>query len=564
MAIGTVIILLLSAFAAVKDDLFLISKNLDIFSAVYRQISLNYVDETDPNRLVKTAVDAMLGGLDPYTEYVQENEVEDYRLRYIDTRYGGIGAGILQRDGHFYLSELHPGRPADEAGLQTGDELVSIDGIGLMDKSLKEVSHLLRGAANSEIRLGVRKPGQEEMKELTIARAIIRQPNVSHATVLSGGIGYIKLDKFLEQSAKEVADALQDFQKNGKLNGLVLDLRNNGGGIVQEAVKIVNLFVPQGELVVSQRGKNSTKEHSYRTMANPLAPELPLVVLINGYSASAAEIVAGAMQDLDRAVIVGGRSFGKGLVQQTFPVPYNNLVKVTIAKYYTPSGRCIQAMDFVHRDDQGGYHPVSDSLINAFNTKSGRVVYDGSGIYPDITMEPSPASPITKALLDRYLVFDYATAFKQKHTRIADANRFALSDEQYADFIQFLEGKDYNYFTETETLVKQLKAQAEADEESVEILQELESLERKLYHNKQHDLVDHQDEIRAAVSEEIISRYYYKNGRMTFSLRRDPQLQRALRLLTTAAEYYSILAGEGKYKTIGRPETLLASVETAD
>ncbi|MBK1442634.1 S41 family peptidase [Parapedobacter sp. ISTM3] len=556
-----VILLFFSAFVVVKDDLFLISKNLDIFSAVYRQISLNYVDETDPNTLIKTAVDAMLDELDPYTEYVQETDIEDYRLKYVDTRYGGIGASVFERDQHIYLSEVNAGQPAHQAGLEAGDELVSINGTLLKERSTGEVSHLLRGADHSDIRLQIRKPGQDNLQELTVTRSVIRQPNVSHVTLLDGGIGYIKLDKFLEQSAKEVEGALRELQEKGGLQGLIVDLRNNGGGILQEAVKIVNLFVPQGELVVSQKGKNASKAYSYRTMAKPVASEIPLTVLINGYSASAAEIVAGALQDLDRAVIVGERSFGKGLVQQTFNLPYNNLVKVTVAKYYTPSGRCIQALDFVHRNNNGGYVRMSDSLINAFHTKKGRVVYDGSGIYPDITVEKASYSPVTQALLSRYLIFDYATAFKQKHPRIADASVFEVDASLYADFIQFLEGKDYRYATEVEALLQQLKVWAEEENKSEEILREVASLTQKVRVGKQSDLTDHQVEIKQALGSEIISRYYYRSGRTTFSLKHDAQLQRAHSLLTApTTEYYSILDGEGAYKTIGRPAALLAAV----
>lgn len=559
------ILLLFSAFAAVKEDLFLISKNLDIFSAVYRQISINYVDETDPDKLIKTAVDAMLDGLDPYTEYVREADIDDYKLKYVDTRYGGIGATTVSRDHRVYISELYPGYPADSVGLQVGDELVRIDGNSLENKSAAEINHLLRGVAHSEVELQIKSPRHDTLWELVIMREAIRQPNVSHIALLDGGVGYIKLDKFLEQSAFEVEAGLRDLQKKGTLRGLVIDLRNNGGGILQEAVKVVNLFVGPGELVVSQRGKNTTKTNSYRTMAKAVVPDIPLAVLINGHSASAAEIVAGALQDLDRAVVVGERSFGKGLVQQTFHIPYNNLVKVTVAKYYTPSGRCIQALDFAHRDDNGGYTQVSDSMIKAFTTKGGRVVYDGSGIHPDVAVKKTAYSPITKALLHHHLIFDYATAFKQAHKQIPDPKDFEVSEPQYAEFIQFLEDKDYHYFTKTETSLRQLKALAEAERKPDDILSELAALEHRLSESKQRDLLNHRKEIKAVLGNEIISRYYYGQGRTTFSFKYDDQLQRARALLTAATdEYYSILAGEGKYKVIGRPETLLAVAENAN
>lgn len=565
LAILSVIFLLSVAFVTVKDDLFLISKNLDIFSAVYRQVSMNYVDDTNPNDLIKTAVDAMLDDLDPYTEYVQETDIADYKLRYVDTKYGGIGATIFERNGHIYISETYAGYPADQAGLAAGDELLRINGASTEGMTSATVSQLMRGADDSQIRLQIQKPDHDELTELTISRVFIRQPNVSYTAVLEGGVGYIKLDKFLEQSTKEMETAIIDLQRKSQLKGLVVDLRNNGGGILQEAVKIVNLFVPQGEPVVSQRGKNSSKTHNYHTMAEPIAPEIPLAILINGNSASAAEIVAGALQDLDRAVVIGERSFGKGLVQQTFNVPYNNLVKVTVAKYYTPSGRCIQAMDFMHRDSSGKYSKISDSLIHAFNTKRGRIVYDGSGVYPDLAVDRRAYSPITQTLLSRHLIFDYATTFKKKNPSIPEPAKFYVNEEQYADFMHFLGDKDYNYFTKTEESLKLLKKQAEVEKKPSEILAELESLEHKVFQSKQHDLINHKEEIKKILGNEIVSRYYYKEGRHAFALRHDEQLQRSLHLLTTTSnEYYSILAGEGTYKVIGRPESLIAALEIKD
>lgn len=560
--IAAAVLFLFSAFVAAGDDLFLISKNLDIFAAVYRQISVNYVDETDPEVLVRTAVDAMLDDLDPYTEYVREADVATYKLKYVDTKYAGIGAAIFVRDGRIYLSELYAGHPADQAGLQVGDELLRINEIRVEHKSAAEVSQLLRGAEHSDVRLEVRKNGQEGVEALTITRELIRQPNVSHVAWLDHGIGYIKLDKFLERSSQEMEEAVRGFQKKDGFNGLIIDLRNNGGGILQEAVKIVNLFVPPGEAVVSQKGKNVAKANSYRTTTRPLAPEIPLVILINGHSASAAEIVAGALQDLDRAVVIGERSFGKGLVQQTFTVPYNNLVKVTVAKYYTPSGRCIQSVDYVHKDSNGHHLKVSDSLIHAFHTKNGRVVYDGSGIYPDLVVEQPTYSPITQTLRSRWLLFDYATTFRQQHRQIASPDRFELSETGYREFIRFLDGKDYDYFTQTEAAIQQLKGLAEAERKPAEILDKLDELARQVYQSKQHDLLYHREEIREVLGAELVSRYYYAQGRSAYLLKRDKQVAQAQALLAAPdTTYYSILAGEGKYRTIGRPETFLAVTE---
>ncbi|WP_257658383.1 S41 family peptidase [Parapedobacter lycopersici] len=551
-------IFLCAAFAAVRDELFLISKNLDIFSAVYRQVSMNYVDETNSGKLVKTAVDAMLDDLDPYTEYVQDTDVEDYKLKYVDTRYGGIGAAIFAQDNRIFISEIYAGQPADHAGLQAGDELVAVNGSPLARLTPDEASRLLRGADGSAINLEVRHVLLDRLDTVTLTRAMIRQPNVSHISLLEGGVGYIKLDKFLEQSASEIENAVNNLQRQGSLNGLIIDLRDNGGGILQEAVKIVNLFVPPGELVVSQRGRNSVKNRSYRTMATPIAPDIPLAVLINGHSASAAEIVAGALQDLDRAVIIGERSFGKGLVQQTFNIPYNNLVKVTVAKYYTPAGRCIQALDF-HKGRNGKYAHVPDSSIHAFQTKGGRIVYDGSGIYPDITVEKRANSAIVSTLLAQRLIFDYATLFKSAHPHIAAADKFMVSDTQYADFIRFLADRNYHYLSDAEKQLRELRVQAGAAGKPEAVLQRFDALAQALRGDSAPVIDRYRNEIKEALGAEMVSRYYYQEGKKAFSMQHDDQLKRAVGLLDLGkAAYYSILSGEGDYKTIGKPETVLA------
>lgn len=548
-----------SAFAVVKDDLFLISKNLDIFSAVYRQVSINYVEKTDAGKLVKTAVDAMLDELDPYTEYVPDVDVEDYKLKYVDTRYGGIGAAIFSRDNRIYLGETYAGYPAAEAGLQAGDELVAVDGQPLAGLTTGEISHLLRGVDRTPVMLRVRKAVYDEVEEVALVRADIRQPNVSHVAHLANGIGYIKLDKFLAETAVEMENALHSLQQKKPLSGLVVDLRDNGGGILQEAVKVVGLFVPRGELVVSQRGNNSAKNRNYRTVADPVAPDLPLTVLINAHSASAAEIVAGALQDMDRAVIIGERSFGKGLVQQTFSVPYNNLVKVTVAKYFTPAGRCIQAANVIHADRNGQAPHMSDAAVHAFSTRQGRVVYDGSGIYPDLAVEQTVHSPITKTLLAEYLIFDYATAFRMANPKIEGAEKFQVTDDQYVDFMRFLDGKDYHYRTATEQLLQRLKMEARLEKQPVAVIQQLESLETTVQDNGKLDLVTHREEIKRVLGAEIVSRYYYRTGGRLFSMQHDPQLRRATELLATdKTAYYSILSGEGEYRVIGNPEAILA------
>jgi carboxyl-terminal processing protease len=388
--------------------------------------------------------------------------------------------------------------------------------------------------------------------EKTLKRADINQPNVSYFGMIDQNIGYIKLDKFLENSGQEVRDALIALQKNNPA-GLVLDLRYNGGGILQEAVKIVNLFVERDIEVVVQKGKNPEKTISYKTFTSPLAPKLPLVVLVNSRSASASEIVAGALQDLDRAVVIGQRSFGKGLVQQTFNLPYNSLVKITVAKYYTPSGRCIQALDYTHRKEDGSVDKIVDSLITVYKTKAGRSVYDGSGVYPDFFIEPYQYHQITQVLVGKYFIFDYATAFVKKNPSIAPAKDFKLSDEEYENFVNYLKNKDYSYQTATERSLADLKEDAEKDKNFESIKNEFENLKSKVATSKKNDLAIFKSEIKRVLEGEIVQRYYFEKGRTLQAFQYDLELKKASEIITNQALISSVLRGEGGYKIIGKP-----------
>lgn len=555
--------ILFGAFVQVKDELFLVSKNLDIFAAAYKHISVNYVDETDPEKMVKVALDAMLSDLDPYTEYVPESEMDDFRQKYVDTKFGGIGARIFTRNDEVFISEPVFGSPADKAGLRAGDRIVSVEGVPLIGKTSADVSQLLKGKENTAITFGVKRAITGEEEEIVVTRDIIRQANVSYATTWDGGIGYIRLDKFLSNAGKEVEESLLNLQRQGELKGLVLDLRNNGGGILQEAVKILNLFVDKNQVVVSRKGRNAAKNLGYKTVKDPIAKDLPLVVLINGRSASASEIVAGALQDFDRAVILGERSFGKGLIQESMRLPYENLVKVTVAKYYTPSGRCIQALDYVKKDANGKALRLPDSLINEYTTSSGRSVYDGSGIHPDMVSSLGIRSRIAQTLLSRFLIFDFATQFASEHPSIADVRKFQLSDKEYESFVNYLSGKDYNYNTRSEELLAQLKKQAAADKKSDEVMAQIAQLEEQINESKEQDLYTHKEEIKLLLSTEIASRYHnYQESRIGNTLQGDEQFLASVALLADKKkQYYAILAGEGEYKLIGKPQSLLASVD---
>jgi carboxyl-terminal processing protease len=533
-----------------SDDLFQVSKNLDVFASLYKEVNLNYVDDINSSKMIKTGVDAMLDGLDPYTEFVPESEIEEYKLHYVSTEYGGIGAGIFSRENNVYVSDVFEGYPAQKADIRPGDQIMKINGINLTSKNSDDVSQLLKGSKGAIIKLLVKR-GSDAPVEKDLIRDQIKQPNVSYYGMV-GNVGYIKLDRFLENSGDEVTDALVALKKNNP-NGIILDLRSNGGGILQEAVKIVNLFVPKGTDIVSQRGKIKEKDITYTTVNQPLEPNLPLVVLVNSHSASASEIVAGSLQDLDRAVIIGQRSFGKGLVQQTFSLPYNSLVKITIAKYYVPSGRCIQALDYTHRKDDGSVVKVADSLMHEFKTKDGRSVYDGGGIYPDIFLKPEHFSSITQSLLGKLLIFDYATQYRNTHTKINGARDFVLSDAEYAEFVKYLADKNYSYNSPTEKALDQMKDAATKDKQFSEIQTEYDNLKAKLATTKRNDLQLHKDEIKQVLENEITSRYYYERGRYEVNFRFDTDIATAVKTMQDKMQLDSITKGEGRYKIIGKP-----------
>jgi len=562
LILGGGIFLLAATGWGFQDDLFQVAKNLDIFATVYKEVNINYVDEINSTKLIKRGLDAMMESLDPYTEFVPESEIEDYKLHYISTQYGGIGAGVYNRNKKVIISQLFEGYPAQKADVRVGDEILKINDVDLNGKIGDEVSALLKGAKGGIVKLLVKRENAAQPIVKILLREEIKQPNVTYHGMLKSGIGYIKLDKFLENSGQEVQDALLDLKKNNP-KGIVLDLRYNGGGILQEAVKIVNFFVPKGVEVVAQKGKLKEKNNIYYAQNTPIETELPLVVLVNGRSASASEIVAGALQDLDRAVVVGQRSYGKGLVQQTFSMPYNSLVKITISKYYVPSGRCIQAIDYTHRKDDGTVVKVADSLIHEFKTKNGRSVYDGSGIYPDVLVKQEPVANITKALITKMQIFNYANNYRNTHDKLPAPDNFNLSDADYADFVKYLSGKDYSYSTQTERLLTDLKTVAEHEKQLGEIKNEYDALKTKLAISKKNDLVQHQAEIRQLLESELITRYYYEKGRIEDSFKFDKELAAAAQVIQNKPEVLAILKGEGDHKVIGKPIAALAA-KTSD
>jgi carboxyl-terminal processing protease len=562
LGITTATLLLAVLVWSFNEDLFQISKNLDVFASVYKEVNINYVDDINSAKLIKSGVDAMLDGLDPYTEFVPESEIEDYKLKYVSTQYGGIGASIFNRDKKVFVSDVFNGFPAQKADIRPGDQLVKINDIELSGKTNDQVSTLLKGTKGAAIKLLVKRDEAAPI-EKSLVRDEIKQPNVTYYGMVSGNMGYIKLDKFLENSADEVTNALVALKKNNP-QGIILDLRSNGGGILQEAVKIVNLFVAKDVEIVSQKGKIKEKNFTYRTMNAPIEPNLPLVVLVNSRSASASEIVAGSLQDLDRAVIIGQRSYGKGLVQQTFTLPYNSLVKITIAKYYIPSGRCVQALDYTHRKDDGSVNKMADSSLHEYKTKDGRSVYDGSGVYPDIMIKQERFANITQALVGKLMIFDYATRYRNAHTKIPDALSFQMNDDDYNDFVKYLNGKDYTYNTNSEKMLNSLKTEATKEKQFGEIQTEYDVLKNKLMASKKNDLQIHKDEIKQVLENEIASRYYYEKGRYEVNFKYDKELAQAVKTMQDKNQLAAVLKGVGEYKVIGKPQLAAVALKKTD
>lgn len=539
-----IIATLISGYAIISysfvDNYFEVSKNLDIFATLFRELNIYYVDETNPGELMKKGIDDMLESLDPYTNFIPESEIEDYR--YMTTgQYGGIGALIRQQGDYVVISEPYEGYPAQKADLRAGDKVLKINDIDTKGKKTDDVSKILKGQPSTVIRLLIEREGEKKPLEKVINREEIKINSVSYSGMITPAVGYIKLTGFTENAGNEVKEALLELKKNPGLKSLVFDLRGNPGGLLKEAIDIVNLFADKGTEIVSTRGKVKDWDKIYKAANTPVDLTLPIAVLVDRGSASASEIVSGSLQDLDRGVVIGQRSYGKGLVQQTRPLSYNAQLKVTVAKYYTPSGRCIQALDYSHHNEDGSVAKVPDSLISAFKTKNGRIVYDGGGIAPDITLEPQKYSNILGSLVTKNLIFNYATKYRIAHSSIPSAKDFKLSDAEYDEFVAFLNGKEYDYTTKTEKTLETLKADAKEDKTLDAINADIDALKIKLMHNKKEDLVKYKPEIKQFLEEEIASRYYFQNGRLEASLKDDPELKEALLVLNDNGKYTKIL-----------------------
>jgi carboxyl-terminal processing protease len=531
--------LTLFSFSNNGNNYFEISKNLDIFATLFREINTYYVDDVDIGKLMRKAIDEMLNSLDPYTNYISESEIEDFRFQ-MTGQYGGIGAQVGQKGDYVVITDPYEGFPAQKEDLRAGDMIIEIEGKSTRNKTTSDISKLLKGQPGTKVKLKIKREGAGELDKV-LTREEIHVKNVPYYGMINNETGYIKLQSFTNDAGKEVKDALMELKKNQGLKNVILDVRGNPGGLLHEAVNIVNVFVPQGQEVVSTKGKVKEWDKIYRTLNPAVDTEIPLVILTNRGSASASEIVSGSIQDLDRGIVIGQKTFGKGLVQSTRPLSYNTQLKVTTAKYYTPSGRCIQALDYSHRNEDGSVGAVPDSLKKEFKTRNGRKVYDGGGVDPDVIVNPIVLSKIAESLLNRQLIFDYATIYRSKNDRIESAKTFKLTEADFNDFKKFVSDKDYGYSTESEKALENLQKKAREEKYFDAIASTYEQLKEKLKHDKESDIEKNKTEIIDLLEEEIARRYYFQKARYEASFAHDEDVQEALKVLNDGGKYQVLL-----------------------
>ncbi|PLX02389.1 MAG: peptidase S41 [Marinilabiliales bacterium] len=537
-----------SLIFAQNNNNFEVSKNLEIYGDIMRKLNLQYADDIKPGDLTKTAIDAMLNQLDPYTVYVPESQLEDLDLM---TRgeYGGIGALIQKQGDYVVISEPYEDFPAQKSGLRAGDRIVEIDGETTVGKTSSQVSEKLKGVPGSKIEIVVMPFNDSIRKMHELVREKIKFPNIPYSGMVSENIAYINLSQFNPKSAADVKNAFLDLRNNNNVTGLIIDLRNNGGGLLNEAVDIVNIFVPKGQTVVTTKGKLKESTMIHKTKNAPVDTKIPVVVLVNENTASASEIVSGSLQDLDRAVIIGQKTYGKGLVQNILPLPYNSKIKITVAKYYIPSGRCIQAIDYFNRDKNGSIEKIPDSLLSVFKTKGGRKVFDGAGIFPDISIDPIRFSQISADLYTGNYIFKFANEYFSKHDSIASPIDFEIEDTTYESFKKSVEKMDFDYLTETESLLDRLGKSAEREHYLEAISNDIEELKNSIKTEKKKDIDKFRNEIEEMLKIEIISRYYYQKGKIVASLKTDEEIEKAVELLNDNDLYKSILKGSYKDNT---------------
>lgn len=518
-----------------QSKYFDIAKNLEIFANAYREVNHSYVDQLDPNQLMRRGLDAMLTGLDPFTNYISETDVEGWRIQ-SDGQYNGVGASGKRMGDYVVVTEIIENSPAHKSGLKVGDVLLSIEGQSAKNRTEQEVQQFLRGYPGTKASIMVQRPGESKEVKITLERGEVIIPNVPHSGLVAENIGYINLTTFTQNAGGNVAEALIRLkEKNPGLKGVILDLRENGGGLLNEAIDLVNVFVPKGELVASTKGKVPEWDISLRTQGPPVDKDIPVVVLVNRHSASASEVTSGALQDLDRAVVMGQLTYGKGLVQNTKDVGYNAKLKLTTAKYYIPSGRCIQAV----RYKDGVPVDIPESERAVFKTRNGRTVLDGGGVKPDVALPVDTAEGIVRALLEQDVIFDFATEYTLKHPKIDSIEIFEFTE--FDEFVQYVPKHKFQYRTKSEIKLEELKALAE--KEHLPLDADLEALERKIQTAKKEELTRYKDRILHEIEQEIVGRYYFQRGKVRKNLVNDPEVKEAVRLLNDRPRYNAILAG---------------------
>ncbi len=527
------------AFTPPAERYFEIAKNLDVFASLFKEVNNLYVDEVSPTKMVHTGIDQMLNSLDPYTNYISEDQVEDFRTMNTG-QYGGIGALTRNIHNRTVVTMVYESYPAYKNGLRIGDEVMKMDGIELAKLSQEEANHLMRGQVGTPVKLTIKRFGEEKLFDLEFKREKIKINNVPYFGMVDGDVGYIQLTEFTSEAGKEVKSALASLQEQGAKN-VVVDLRGNPGGLLFEAVNICNLFVAKGKKIVDTKGKLEEHNVTYETLNAPVDLDIPVAVLINRGSASASEIVAGTLQDYDRAVIIGERSFGKGLVQLSRPLPYHAQVKITTAKYYTPTGRCIQVLDYAHRREDGSAGTVPDSLKKEFKTLHGRKVYDGGGIDPDVRMAAQEASSIAQVLYVSGFLFDFATVYASKHSSIPAAKSFSLTDQEYEEFVHWMKGKDYSYQSPVQTELEAFEAEAKKEKYYTSLKPQLDAIHTRLNESRKNDLMLYKDQIKMLLEEDIVARYYFERGAVETRFKHDKEIKKAIEVLHNQVEYKKIL-----------------------
>lgn len=529
----------LSSRISAQND-FEIVKNVDIFISILNELNDKYADEISPGELTQTAIKAMLKSLDPYTVYYPEADVEDYRMM-MTGDHSDVDITIQSIDGKMVITEITEDSPSAKAGLRVGDQILKVNTQTATNSTIEGMKIAMRGQPGSTYDIEVFRPTENKKLNFNVKREKIKQPNIPYSGIIGDKVGYIKLNQFLEKAGSEIQDAFLKLKEEG-MEYLIIDLRDNGGGLLAEAVNIIDLFVGQDIAVVETKGKIEEMNRIYKTLRPAVDATIPIVVLVNEHSASASEIVSGTLQDLDRAIIVGKKSFGKGLVQKVFPMDYNTSMKITVSKYYIPSGRCVQNIEYFDRDTTKGGYKIPDSLAVAYKTKNGRTVYDKGGVEPDVPVLDEEVPDILSTLIETRAIFDFANEYRAKHETIPEAEKFAVDDAIYIEFLNYLKEKQYAYTSSLEEILADLKEQAEKEKSFSSIQTAYNQLKAQLENLKTQDLTTHKAEISRALTQEIVSRYYYSTGKLINDLHHDAYIDAAKSVLLNQSRYQSILS----------------------